>query len=131
MTSFLTFIRFYVAFNNYFRQVTFFSFVVAQGLKARGNVEDWLGKVEEAMFFNLRRLTKAAIGDFETKDRAQWVLDHCSQAILTVSQIIWCRDLTDIFEAQGSDAQRLEGLRAFEQKSFKVRDVTTCFSKNQ
>ena len=100
---------------------------MAQGLKARGNVEDWLGKVEEAMFFNLRRLTKAAIGDFETKDRAQWVLDHCSQAILTVSQIIWCRDLTDIFEAQGSDAQRLEGLRAFEQKSFKVSDVTASF----
>ena len=44
-----------------------------------GNVEDWLCKVEEAMFVNLRKLTKLAIGDFEKKPRTEWVIQHASQ----------------------------------------------------
>ena len=52
---------------------------LAKGLKARGNVEDWLGKVEDSMFSSLRKLVKGAIGDFERKEREQWVLDHASQ----------------------------------------------------
>jgi dynein heavy chain len=52
---------------------------LSKGLKARGNVEDWLGKVEESMFNSLRKLVKGAIADYERKEREQWVLDHCSQ----------------------------------------------------
>lgn len=52
---------------------------ILQGLKARGNVEEWLGKVEEAMFSNLRKLTKSAITDYERRPRAEWVVSHCSQ----------------------------------------------------
>jgi hypothetical protein len=43
-------------------------------LKARGNVEDWLGKVEEAMFSNLRKLVKGAITDYENRPRKEWVV---------------------------------------------------------
>ncbi|KAL5020432.1 hypothetical protein ScPMuIL_003324 [Solemya velum] len=50
-----------------------------KGLKARGNVEDWLGKVEEGMFSNLRKLTKSAITDFERRPRKDWVVSHASQ----------------------------------------------------
>jgi len=50
-----------------------------QGLKARGNVEDWLGKVEEAMFMSLRKAVRVAMVDFEAKARELWVLDHASQ----------------------------------------------------
>ena len=92
-------------------------FLFMQGLKARGNVEDWLGKTEEAMFVNLRKLVKASIGDYEQKERAQWVLDHCSQVILTVSQIVWCSDITKILEGDGDRAQ---GMRDFETKSYAV-----------
>uniref|UniRef100_A0A9J8BJA1 Dynein, axonemal, heavy chain 6 n=1 Tax=Cyprinus carpio carpio TaxID=630221 RepID=A0A9J8BJA1_CYPCA len=47
---------------------------------ARGNVEDWLGKVEEAMFSSLRRLSKAAIADYQSKPRVEWVVaGHPSQ----------------------------------------------------
>ena len=88
-----------------------------QGLKARGNVEDWLGKVEEGMFSSLRRLLKAAITDFERKPREEWVLCHASQIILTVSQIMWCRDITEVLETEGA---AVEGMKGFEQKSFKV-----------
>lgn len=53
---------------------------LGKGLKARGNVEDWLGKVEEAMFTSLRRLSKAAISDYQTKERVEWVVTgHPSQ----------------------------------------------------
>lgn len=51
----------------------------AQGLKARGNVEEWLGKVEESMVATLRKLTKYAIGDYEEKTREEWVTCHASQ----------------------------------------------------
>lgn len=89
-----------------------------QGLKARGNVEDWLGKVEEAMFVNLRKLVKFALTDYEQRPRSEWVVTHASQIVLTVSQIIWCRSVTEILEG---DLDRLEGMRNFEQQNFKVR----------
>lgn len=50
-----------------------------QGLKARGNVEDWLGKVEESMVASLRKLAKASIGDYESRPREEWVTLHPSQ----------------------------------------------------
>ena len=89
---------------------------LGKGLKARGNVEDWLGKVEEAMFSNLRKLVKGAITDYENRPRKEWVVYHSSQVVLTVSQIVWCRDVTDVLEG---DFDRLEGMKEFEQKSFK------------
>ena len=53
-----------------------------KGLKARGNVEDWLGKVEESMVNSLKKMTKAAIADYEVKSREEWVTQHASQVKL-------------------------------------------------
>uniref|UniRef100_A0A8C5NZ98 Dynein, axonemal, heavy chain 6 n=1 Tax=Jaculus jaculus TaxID=51337 RepID=A0A8C5NZ98_JACJA len=90
---------------------------LGKGLKARGNVEEWLGKVEEAMFTSLRRLCKAAIADYQGKPRAEWVIaGHPSQVILTISQIMWCRDLTECLESENSS--HLEALEAFEKVNF-------------
>ena len=50
-----------------------------KGLKARGNVEDWLGKVEESMVSSLRKLAKASIADYESRAREEWVTLHPSQ----------------------------------------------------
>ncbi len=50
-----------------------------QQVKARGNVENWLCLVEESMVVSLRRLTKSAIGDFESKLRHEWATQHPSQ----------------------------------------------------
>jgi hypothetical protein len=52
---------------------------LGRGLKARGNVEDWLGKVEEGMFSNLRKLVKSAMVDYQRKTREEFVLCHASQ----------------------------------------------------
>ncbi|XP_005385504.1 PREDICTED: dynein heavy chain 6, axonemal [Chinchilla lanigera] len=90
---------------------------LGKGLKARGNVEDWLGKVEEAMFTSLRRLCKAAIADYQGKLRTDWVVaGHPSQVILTISQIMWCRDLTECLETE--DSNHVEALEAFEKVNF-------------
>ena len=50
-----------------------------QGLKARGNVEEWLGKVEDSMFTSLRKLTKSSLAEYELKQREEWVTEHPSQ----------------------------------------------------
>ncbi|VEL41929.1 unnamed protein product [Protopolystoma xenopodis] len=86
-------------------------------MKARGNVEDWLGKVEEAMFINLRRLMKTAIQEFETVNREIWIRSHASQIVLTVEQMFWARDITQILGAEQSN-NRLKGLSKYEQKCF-------------
>lgn len=53
---------------------------LTKGLKAQGNVEDWLCKVEDAMFNSLRRLCKGAIADYQVKSREEWVVaGHPSQ----------------------------------------------------
>lgn len=53
---------------------------LTEGLKAQGNVEDWLCKVEKAMFSSLHRLSKAAIADYQVKSREEWVVaGHPSQ----------------------------------------------------
>ena len=53
--------------------------VSLQQVKARGNVENWLGLVEDSMVVSLRKLTKAALADFEEKPRHVWATQHASQ----------------------------------------------------
>ncbi|XP_066430423.1 dynein axonemal heavy chain 6 isoform X2 [Eleutherodactylus coqui] len=90
---------------------------LGKGLKARGNVEDWLGKVEEAMYSSLRRLSKAAIADYQNKSRVEWVVaGHPSQVVLTISQLMWCRDLTHCLE--GEAEEDLNSVAKFEKVNF-------------
>ncbi len=46
---------------------------LGKGLRARGNVEEWLGKVEEAMFSNLKKILKQSLNDFENSVREEWL----------------------------------------------------------
>ncbi|XP_050398729.1 dynein axonemal heavy chain 6 [Patella vulgata] len=101
---------------------------LGRGLKARGNVEDWLGKVEEGMFSNLRKLTKAAITDFERRPRDEWVVSHASQVILTVSQMMWCRDVHEILEG---DYDRKDGMKEFETKNYKDLNKLACIVRGE
>ena len=68
---------------------------LTKGLKARGNVENWLNAVEDNMMKSLYRITKSALQDFEVRPRHEWCILHPSQVILTVSQIMWAKDLTE------------------------------------
>ncbi|XP_020606446.1 dynein heavy chain 6, axonemal-like [Orbicella faveolata] len=85
---------------------------LTKGLKARGNVEDWLGKVEESMVSSLRKLAKASIADYESRAREEWVTLHPSQIVLTVSQTMWCKDITECLITEGD---RLEAMKGAEQ----------------
>ena len=49
---------------------------------ARGNVEEWLGKVEEAMVVTLKKISKSAIIDFFKTPRDNWLVSHPSQVKL-------------------------------------------------
>lgn len=48
-------------------------------VKARGNVENWLGKVEEAMVAALHKALKVALLKFKTTVRHHWALQHPAQ----------------------------------------------------
>eukprot|EP00106_Octopus_bimaculoides_P013835 XP_014781277.1 PREDICTED: dynein heavy chain 6, axonemal-like [Octopus bimaculoides] len=89
---------------------------LGKGLKSRGNVEEWLGKVEEAMFLNIRKLLKSAMLEYHECNYEQWVLLNIQQVTLTISQIIWCRCLTHIL---AENANVREKLKVFEETCFK------------
>ncbi|KAJ3027001.1 UNVERIFIED_CONTAM: Dynein heavy chain 6, axonemal, partial [Siphonaria sp. JEL0065] len=76
----------------------------AKTIKARGNVEAWLGAVEEAMFGILRRLVKIAISEYEGAKRSDWVKEHAGQVVVTGNQIIWTRDVSEAIKS--SDPNR-------------------------
>ncbi|KAI8732070.1 dynein heavy chain 6, axonemal isoform X3, partial [Biomphalaria glabrata] len=88
---------------------------LGKGLKARGNVEDWLGKVEEAMFASIRRLCKKSIKDYETMSFLSWIMSNASQVVLTICQMMWTRDVTAILR---DSRTVIRGMRDFEQRSF-------------
>lgn len=46
-----------------------------------------------------------------------WSFLMSSQVVLTISQLQWCRDVTEVLEG---DFDRLEAMKEFEQKSFSV-----------
>ncbi|RUS78130.1 hypothetical protein EGW08_014103, partial [Elysia chlorotica] len=89
--------------------------LIEGGLKARGNVEDWLGKVEEAMFASIRKLCKRAIKDYETTDLITWISINASQVVLTICQMMWTRDVTNILK---DPRTAIRNMREFETKSF-------------
>ncbi|XP_012153033.2 dynein heavy chain at 16F [Megachile rotundata] len=88
---------------------------LGKGLRARGNVENWLGRVEEAMFSSLRSRMKEGIKDFAAKGRGLFIYMHPSQIVLTVSQIYWTRNIHLILE---SPENVLQKMKAFEEKCF-------------
>lgn len=93
---------------------------LVKGLKARGNVEDWLSKVEEAMFASLRRIMKGSIADYMQRPRKEWVLDHPNQIILSVSQIMWAKEVHSILDG---NLDKDSELKAFEKHSINVNTV--------
>nr|CAD7400728.1 unnamed protein product [Timema cristinae] len=90
---------------------------LGKGLRARGNVEDWLGKVEDSMFGSLRRRMHMAMKDHRRRSRKKWILSHPSQIVLTVSQIMWCSKVHAIFNLP-TDQEKRDEMVEFENKNF-------------
>jgi dynein heavy chain len=85
---------------------------LTKGLKARGNVEDWLGKVEQSMVFSLRKLMKASLADYQQSPRTEWMVRHPNQIVLTVSQIMWAKGVHKILDHSDAHGH----LEKYEQK---------------
>ncbi|XP_050084093.1 dynein axonemal heavy chain 6 [Anopheles aquasalis] len=88
------------------------------GLKARGAVEDWLSKVEEAMFLAVKRYMRQGYRTYGLKDRSYWMQEHPSQVVLTVSQQQWAADVHKILDGsdnvdKSSDFEWLKMLRYY------------------
>lgn len=99
--------------------------LMAQGLKARGNVEEWLGKAEESMVTSLRKSMRQALLDVDTMSRDDWLVAHTNQITLTVEQLVWARDIHSILDdLEKQPQERLAGLQAYENRSFEVTFAT-------
>lgn len=87
-----------------------------KNIKARGNVEAWLGNVEEGMVSVLRRLIKSALSDYEEAKRTEWVREHVGQVVLTANQILWTKDVTEALKSN----EPAKSLSAVRQKALMV-----------
>lgn len=77
------------------------------GLKARGAVEDWLSKVEEAMFLSVKRYMRLGYRCYPAKDRSFWMQEHPNQVVLTVSQQQWCTNVHSILDGKGNIEKKM------------------------
>jgi len=69
----------------------------AKSPRAKGQVEIWLGTVQNAMRESLQKLMKAGVNDYQTaNDRKEWIMTHFGQIVATVAQIMWCSQ-TEIY----------------------------------
>lgn len=67
-------------------------FFTGKTIKARGNVEEWLANVQNAMVDILMKAMLSGRDDLEGQERKEWVLKHPGQVIATVVQINWCTE---------------------------------------
>lgn len=81
-------------------------------MKARGNVEDWLRKVEDSMFLSLKKNMKFSIADHMEKDINDWLPIYPNQIVLAVSQIMWAKEVHEILDGEGN---RLLEMKKFEE----------------
>lgn len=86
---------------------------LGQGLKARGNVEKWLGDVEGRMVVSLRKAARAVVAAYAETARSEWVLAHPAQLVIAVSQVYWCASVERALRSGAAT----EGLHEF----YKVR----------
>ncbi|KAH8363782.1 hypothetical protein KR200_006735, partial [Drosophila serrata] len=91
-----------------------------KGLKASGAVEEWLNKVEEAMFVSVKRYMRFGYQCYPAKEREDWFQDHPNQVVLTVSQVQWAADIHRIYEGKERNPLNiLEKMAKFEVKCLK------------
>lgn len=101
---------------------------LGKGLKARGNVEDWLGKVEDSMFLSLKKIMKFSIADYMEKYINDWLPLYPNQVVLTVCQIMWAKDVHAILDGEGN---RLKKMAEFEKINNTVRNMHyICYISN-
>ena len=96
---------------------------LGKNLKARGNVESWLGAVEDAMFRSIRELIKVAVGEFEEEERIPWIKGHAAQIVITVAAIFWAKEV-ELRLSQGEKSTRPASLKEY--NGIQVQELNEC-----
>lgn len=93
-------------------------------VRPRGVVEQWLGSVEQAMFDSVKHYLKVkffyfSVGstnlvniwisfqlglvDIKTQDYVDWIQNHHGQVVLTISQVIYTREVNQALDSSSDD----------------------------
>jgi dynein heavy chain len=91
-------------------------------LKARGNVEKWLGEVEEYMVKSMHAVIKKGWKDYVEMPRKEWVREQYAQVASSVGSIFWTTETEDVLL---SDKDRLMGMQKWYQKNVMQLDDLT------
>ena len=94
---------------------------LGKNLKARGNVEQWLGSVEAAMITSLKKQGKDSYVSYPKEERTKWVLNQPAQIVIMVSQIYWCRGVVEALESSAPVDRMSDYL---EKNKSDLRDMT-------
>lgn len=67
---------------------------------------------------------KKSLSDYKANKKEVWVRRHPNQIILTVSQIMWAKDVHQILDGRGNKGELMV---RFERMGNAVRDLLTIF----
>ena len=71
----------------------------------KGNVEQWMLKLQQSMRLSVKDATQLAIADYPNVDRKDFVLKHPGMVILCVTALYWTQSATKAFEEQDLKGQ--------------------------
>ncbi|KAF6029438.1 DNAH3 [Bugula neritina] len=76
--------------------------------KAKGMVEKWLVEVEEAMLYNVRKVTSDSVKDYSATPRRKWVLSWPGQVVICCSSIYWTSEVSEAMKTPNGMNEYLE-----------------------
>ncbi len=77
-------------------------------VQARGNVEEWLIKVEETMLSSIKDCIEKCMQDYQKRERTKWVISWPGQAILCADMVFWTDKAETAMKKNG-----LQGLETY------------------
>jgi dynein heavy chain len=111
----------------------------AKKVVPKGNVEHWLLEVESAMRKSLKQgnilllilylpilpVIKDGLTAYSTVERSQWVLDWPGQVVLTASQIMWTKEVSEAIQDKDGGLRKL-----YQQQLSQLDDLTKLVRGN-
>ncbi|KAL6609170.1 dynein heavy chain and region D6 of dynein motor-domain-containing protein [Neocallimastix sp. 'constans'] len=68
----------------------------------KGNIEDWLSRVELTMKESIKEVINKGLIEYHSIPRNQWVLNWPGQVIISVTQIIFTAEVTEVLDTEGA-----------------------------
>jgi len=64
--------------------------VFSRSVRIKESIESCLEQIQNSIKETLPKLLKNALSDFDDIEKKEWINKHCVQAVLAISQIVWC-----------------------------------------